>query len=286
MADGTGEERPSTSLGTNELGEKQQLGAGAGPNRVINLEKTASARRTVYVPLKRRAAKFLEALEMTGNVTMARETAGLGRDRVYLHRRENAEFAAAWEAALKGFEARAEAADGPSTGSGHGLSEAELEAAGLVLRRGRGGRLQVAARKPNQWSSRIEEAFLANLAACGNVERAARAAGTTAKTVWERRLACNAFRERMEEAREEAAVRLEWMLIGEGAEMLGEDAAGKRDPQIAMWLLKRRDQERGGTLKRGAGEARPSTFEEAIEALDKKLRALRIPLVPEGSGES
>jgi hypothetical protein len=284
MAEGIAEDGPSTSLGTNGREEKQEQSARSAPNRVINLEKTGSARRTVYVPLKRRAAKFLEALEMTGNVTMALQTAGLGRDRVYLHRKENDAFAAAWEAALAAFRERAEAADGPSTGSGQGFEEAELEAAGLVLRRGRGGRMQVVARKPRQWCARIEEAFLAHLVGCGTVERAARAAGVSAKTVWERRLACHRFRERMDAAREEAAVRLEWMLIGEGAEMLGEDAAGKRDPQIAMWLLKRRDQERSGTLRRGAGAARVWTFDEGIAALEKRLRALRIPLTGEGGG--
>jgi hypothetical protein len=270
MADGIG------TKGSGHL-PSREASAGKGPNRVINLEKTGSARRAVYVPLKRRAARFLEALELTGNVTMARETAGLGKDRVYLHRKENAAFAAAWEAALARFAARVEAQDALP-------HEEALEKDGLVLRRGRGGRVQIVARKPGQWSSRIEEAFLAHLVGCGTVERAARAAGVSAKTVWERRLACHRFRERMDAAREEAAVRLEWMLIGEGAQMLGEDAPGKRDPQIAMWLLKRRDQEQAGTLKRGAGAARVWTFEESIALLEKRLRALKIPLTGEGGG--
>lgn len=278
MADEEKQGQPRPSTLRHGSGEPSLGTGGRLPNRVINLEKTGSARRTVYVPLKRRAAAFLKALENSGNVTMAREAAGLGKDRVYLHRRENAAFAAAWEAALARFGEWAEATDALP-------HEEALEKDGLVLRRGRGGRVQVVARKPGQWCSRIEEAFLGHLVGCGTVERAARAAGVSAKTVWERRLVCHRFRERMDAARDEAAVRLEWMLIGEGAEMLADDAPGKRDPQIAMWLLKRRDQERSGTLKRGAAVERRWTFEESIALLEKRLRALRIPLTGDGGGE-
>lgn len=240
------------------------------PNRVINLEKTASARRRVYVPLKRRAARFLEALEMTGNVTMARETAGLGKDRVYLHRKENAEFAAAWEAALARFAARV---DLPS---GQGLDEAALEKDGLVVRPGRGGRLQVVSARPNQWTRKKEDAFLAHFSVSANVTAASRAAGFTSKAAWERRRTCAHFEQRFEEAKAQALDAIELMLMEEGARLLAAGEGEKPDPQVAMWLLKRRDQAAAGTLRRGGRYApKPPTIEEVTAKIVRRVGAIK-----------
>lgn len=43
---------------------------------------------------------FLAALEETANVTSAAEAAGITRQNAYAYRRDSAEFAAAWDAAL------------------------------------------------------------------------------------------------------------------------------------------------------------------------------------------
>jgi hypothetical protein len=252
------------------------------PNRVINIEKTGSARRSVYVPLKRRAARFLEALELTGNVTMARETAGLGKDRVYLHRRENAAFALAWEAALARFAERVEAEEGLEGG---GLDGAALEAAGLVVRPGRGGRLQLVAARPNQWSRRKEDLFLAHFAVSANVTAAARAAGFSAKAAWERRQASPDFAARFEAAKAEALDGLETMLMEEGARLLAAGDGAKADPQLAMWLLKMRQGQKAGTHKRGGRTPRVATNAEVEAGLLKGLKALGVRVSREGSGE-
>ena len=209
-------------------------------NRIINLEKTGSGRRRVYVPLRRRAARFLATLEQTGNVSMAVEVAGIGKNRIYKHRRENEEFAAQWEAAILAFREREEREDG--------LDEEELEAAGLAVRRGRGGKPQIVSARPNQWSRRKEDIFLAHYRECGNVNRAARAARIAPETAWRRRDHSADFRRRFDEAKVEAVERLELRLIEEGSERLESEDSAKRDPQLAMWLLKRRDAEASGRL--------------------------------------
>jgi hypothetical protein len=233
------------------------------------LEKKGTARRSVYVPLKRRAARFVEALAQTGNVTMARETAGLGKDRVYGHRKENAEFAAAWEAALAAFRARIEAAEeSGELGS--------VEEAGLVLRPGRGGRLQLVSPRPDQWTKKKEEIFLAHFAASANVTAASRAAGFTSKTAWERRRTNADFERRFEEAKAAALDAIELMLMEEGAKLLAAGEGERPDPQLAMWLLKRRDQAAAGGLKRGGryGPRRP-TIEEVTEKITRKVGAIK-----------
>jgi hypothetical protein len=280
---GFGEEGPeeaSTSLGAGprlrsdrtECGLSESDSASAPlpfsqpPRR---LEKTASARRSVYVPLKRRAKRFVEALAASGNVTFACEIAGIGKDRVYKHRRENAVFAADWDAAKAAFEAKAEAEDG--------IDLEALGRDGLAVRRGRGRCVQIVSAHPAAWMKRDEEVFFAHYAGSGNVAAAARAAGFSEKAAWERARKVPAFRARLAEEKEAATERLELYLIQEGTNLLRAADGGKADPQLAMWLLKREDQRRAGTLKRGAAHAQPlaASPEEIVASLEKGLKAFR-----------
>ena len=233
------------------------------PNRVIGLERTGSARRTVYVPLKRRAKRFLEALEACGNVTMAREAAGLGKDRVYLHRRENEEFAAGWEAALAAFRARADEEEG--------IDLDALEKEGLAVRRGPGGHVQIVSAHPRAWRRRDEDLFFALYAESGNVAAAARAAGFSGKAAWERARTHADFARRLAEAKEEATERLHFHLVEEGTNLLRSE---KRDPQLAMWLLKREDQRQAGTLRRGAAAARVPAIEDVADKIVRNIEAI------------
>lgn len=246
------------------------------------LEPAGAVRRRPCVPLKRRAGRFLEALAGCGNVTMALAAAGLGRDRAYRLRREDAGFAAGWAAALARFRDWADGAeglgedeeDGGGGGGGGAGRAAALEADGLVLRRGRGGALQIVSARPNQWSARREATFLAFLAACGNVTAASEAAGFTSKCAWERRRLCPAFAKAWDAAKAEAIDRMEMLLIEEGTNLLRAEDAARRDPQLAMWLLKRRDAEAAGTLKRGRGVPAPRRIEDVRESILGKLSAM------------
>ncbi|TMJ13534.1 MAG: hypothetical protein E6G94_11700 [Alphaproteobacteria bacterium] len=236
-------------------------GGGSAPGRVVSLERTSSERRRVYVPMERRAKRFLEVLATCGNATTARLAAGLGKDRIYQHRKANAPFAAAWAAALDAFAARAEADD-------EALSDAALEPDGMIVRRGRSGRLQVVARRPNLWSKAKEEAFFEHFTETNNVGAASLAAGFTSKTAWERRRICPAFRDRFAAAREDAYEKLEYMLIEAGTELLSSNEAARRNPDLAMWLLRRRDQAAAGSLKRG-GRFMPK--QPSIEEVTAKM---------------
>gem|GEM_PF-1186184 len=234
--------------------------------RVIGLEHAGGARRRIYVPLRRRAARFLEALAESGNVSLACEIAGIGKDRIYKHRRENEGFAGEWAAAKEAFAAKADGED-----------PIDLEALGrdgLAVRRGRGGFVQIVSAHPQAWTRRDEDMFFAHYAESGNVSASARAAGFSEKAAWERARALPAFARRLAEAKLEASERLEYYLIEEGTNQLrGKDGA-RPDPQLAMWLLKRDDQKRAGTLNEGAAWQRPRSLAECRESILRKFSAI------------
>ena len=243
---------------------------------MIKLEHPGGGRRSVYVPVKRRAARFLEALAESGNVSLACDVAGLRKDRAYLLRKDDAAFAAGWAAAKAAFEAKADAAE-------ETLDEEKLRRDGLVVRRGRDGRVQVAKAHARAWGNRHDTIFFAALAQTGNISAAARAAGFSYRAAWARGRTCPAFAELLREEKAAAVERLEFGLLEEGEKALGAGAepdpggeagteTAKRDPELAKWLVKREDQLRAGTLKRGAPAKRRMTFDEAIDRLDKKLR--------------
>lgn len=256
-------------------GESGGGGGGGRRGRALCPARGGAGRRRVQVPLGRRKARFLEALEGCGNVTMALETAGLGRDRAYRLRREDEGFAARWAAAIAAFRLWAEGAEetGACEEGGDGPGAAPGE--GLVLRRGRGGALQIVAARPNQWTAQREETFLAFLKACGNVTAASGAAGFTSKCAWERRRTVPDFARRWDEAKAEAVERMEWLLIEEGTNLLEAQDAARRDPQLAMWLIKRRDAEAAGTLRRGRGVPAPPSIETVEDKIVARVAAIR-----------
>lgn len=217
---------------------------------------------------------FFVRLAATGNATLAAKRAGVARTWVYRWRREDSEFAAEWQAAVERFDrrmkkrARRELGRELVWGLGReralpvraapGDHAARLDGAltregPLVARRGRGGRLQLAAARPNDWSAEKETEFFVHLGATLNVTAAAKAAGFTSKTAWERRRADPAFARRWDAAMEEGSQRLELRLMELAARDIGalaaDDAGAAEaradarplDPDLAKWLLKWRD---------------------------------------------
>jgi hypothetical protein len=202
-------------------------GGGSAAGQVVSLERTGSERRRVYVPLKRRAARFLEVLATCGNATMAAEAAGIGRDRLYRHRRENCDFAADWARAREAFEARAEADDALEA---EGLDEEAIDREGMVVRRGRDGVPQMVRRRSNMWSKAKEEAFFGAFEATACVTAASRAAGMSAKAGFERLRTNAAFHERVI-ALKGAYDSLELRLIAERARAAGGRGPGEARPR-------------------------------------------------------
>jgi hypothetical protein len=147
---------------------------------------------------------FLRALERTGQARAAADDAGVDHTTAYARRRMHADFALAWEAALKAhkervkrerdeemerLDARLSAGQAarldPSTitSSGNGPPPDPSDREELIVS---GNRLKRAS--PERWGKRKQEAFLAELAATGNLRLASKAVGISYEAVRKRRI--------------------------------------------------------------------------------------------------
>ena len=151
-----------------------------------------------------RRETYLEVLAATGNRTAAAAAIGVLPYRMRAMRRRDPALDADCEAAIAAASERLGAAEDPF----EGLDDAQYS----IIRRSRGGRLQVIAAAPGRWSKELEERFLAILAHCGNVEKSARAVGFSGTDMFRRRREWPGFARRWEAALEEAEVRLEFRL--------------------------------------------------------------------------
>lgn len=160
-----------------------------------------------------RRAAFLKALRETGNQTIAAERAKVSRSWVHLHRSTDAAFDAAVRAAIAEAKASLSRADErkPPSGWGH------LDGEELVVKgsggSGGGRRVQIARARLKQWTPRIEDRFLATLAATCNVKAACAQVGMTQASAYLHRRRWPAFAKRWDAAIEEGAVRLEFALL-------------------------------------------------------------------------
>lgn len=214
------------------------------------------------------AAAFLGELEVSGNVLRAAAAAGVGPWTAYRRRARDADFAEAWDAALARARARIAGEGGRSD---------------TVTRR-YAGRPRLTAPRANEWTARTERAFLDHLSLTANVRAAAEAAGVSASGAWLRRRRMPDFAQAWAEAVEDGHARIELLLMERGAEMLGGDDEEDRggdgaaraafDPQIAMWLLKRQDQRRAGTVRRGRAWEREVPIEEVRASIMRKVEAM------------
>ena len=182
----------------------------------------------------RRIAAFLAALRETGNQTIAAERAKVSRSWVSLHRASDPEFRRAMDEAIA--EAKRVLRDASSTtpdqvrgapqderdGGSRGSNKPPsgwgfLDGAELVVRgtggAGGGKRVQIARARLKQWSPRIEDRFLAALAATCNVKAACSEVGMTPASAYNHRNRWPAFARRWDAAVEEGYVRLEAGLI-------------------------------------------------------------------------
>ena len=111
-----------------------------------------------------RRAAFLRRSRETGNQTLAAERAKVSRSWVQLQRSTDPAFKAEVAAAVA--EARANLLAGRGSGSMRPSREwAHLAGEELVVRGSRGRRVQIARARLHQWTPRVEERFLAMLAA-------------------------------------------------------------------------------------------------------------------------
>jgi hypothetical protein len=251
------------------------------------------ARRQVRHLTARRRAKFLEVLEKTGNRRAAAEAIGLDPRLMDQRRQSDALLDRDWKAALAEASRGLAGREGPFDGVDGG-GRRELN----VIKRGRGGRMQIVASGKKRWSKTVEDRFLAALGMCGNVAAAARAVGFTESCVWQRRRAWPAFERAMEQVLEEAEIRIEYRLAMLGSDLEaaalegGENSPenetpdgpmpepppserGKFDPEFALRFLKWREEKRRGRVPKGGRERRrPRSIEDVRDSVVRKLKAI------------
>jgi hypothetical protein len=223
-----------------------------------------------------RRARYLEVLGETGNKRAAAEAIGFRANRMAGMRKRDPAFDAECRAAEAAASERLKDAEGPF----EGVADGEFS----TIRRCRNGRVQIIAVGPGRWSLSVEDRFLAHLERCGNVEASARAVGFAGTDIFRRRRQWPAFASRMEEALDDAEVRLEFRLAtwgnevppggGEASDGAAAGEAVPFDPEFALRFLKWREEKRRGGGRRGRVPAAPS-IEDVTEKIVRKVEAIK-----------
>lgn len=214
---------------------------------------------------------FIQALRRGATVTEAAAAAGFGASSFYRKRRADPEFAAVWAEAL-------EASDAPK-----------------LIKPGNGRPMQMRRTRRLRFSDAKKGLFLAHFAGSCDLAAAAEAAGVSPSTVRNHRLkdpefdaACRSALELGFAALEEAAVR-ERLAAQErlkaGIVPTGEVPA-EFERQMKLLEYWRRRDGRIGPRARSRETLKRWSFDEAMEALAKRLKALNIPVtLPEREQE-
>jgi hypothetical protein len=152
-----------------------------------------------------RCAAFLQAVRETGNQTLAAERAKVSRSWVQLHRTNDPEFDAAVRAAVAEAKAHFERLSATGEGtrkppSGWGYLDGEELVVKGTGGSGGGKRIQIARARLHQWTPRVEDRFLATLAATCNVKAGCAEVGMTAGSAYAHRKRWPAFAARWDAA--------------------------------------------------------------------------------------
>jgi len=179
---------------------------------------------------RRRA--FLAALARSGNQTLAAERAKVSRSWVQLHRSGDPQFRRAMDEAVAAFALGNGAGNAPPSGWGF------LDGAELVVRgtggSGGGKRVQIARARLKEWSPRVENRFLATLAATCNVKAACAEVGLTAASAYNRRRRWPGFQRRWDAAVREGYDRLELGLIDSACNFLSGEGLPDAEAMTGM----------------------------------------------------
>ena len=220
-----------------------------------------------------RRETYLEVLAETGNKRAAAEAIGFRRNRMDGIRRRDPAFAVECDAALAAADTRLKGAEWQF--------EDVIDPEFQTLRQCHNGRVQIIAVGPGRWSKRVEDRFLAILGQCGNVEASARAVGFAGTDIFRRRRQWPGFARRMDEALEEAEVRLEFRLACHGnvvppdGEAIPVDCPQVPfDPDFALRYLKWRQEKKAGRGRRGRVPEPPS-IEAVTEKIVQRVEAIK-----------
>ncbi|HEV2818366.1 MAG TPA: hypothetical protein VGW40_14230 [Allosphingosinicella sp.] len=235
-----------------------------------------------------RRAAFLKAVRETGNQTIAAERAKVSRSWVQLHRTEDPEFRRELEAAIKAAKESltwapdrvrgTRGSNRPPRGWGH-LDGEELVVKGTGGSGG-GKRVQIARARLKQWTPRVEDRFLAVLAATCNVKAACAAVGMTAASAYAHRQRWPGFMARWDAAIEVAYRRIEVALDQAAEQLLGtcdlppEEPLGPMNVDQAIHLMHMHKHQVEGLGKAPGAWRRPRTLDEVRGSILRKLRAI------------
>jgi hypothetical protein len=238
---------------------------------------------SVKMSPQRRAA-FLRALKATGNQALAAECAKVSRRWVCLHRKIDPEFRRESDAAIA--EARASLSWAPDQVRGARGSNRPpsgwgyLDGEELVVRGSNGRRLQIARARLHQWTPRLEDRFLAALAATCNVKAACAEAGMSGPSAYEHRERWPGFAKRWDKAVEMADIRLAFALVEHGTNpfsSLDPPAPVPIPPMSvddALHNLSMHQHQVSGIGGRPGRRGRPPSFEESIRVIASKIEAI------------
>lgn len=223
--------------------------------------------------------RFLQVLRETGNRKAASAAIGVDPRLMDQRREHDPELDRDWEAAVEEAHRGLSGAAGPFDCPQSGRLN--------MIRRGKGGRLQMAASGEDRWNGAVERRFLEALRVCGNVRAAARAVGFSEGTIWERRRKWPAFARALDELLEEVELALEFRLGCQGSDVVpaGDEEPGTGeslapvesapfDPEAAMRFLKWREEKRRGRGRR-APHAKPPSIEEVTEKIVRRVEAIK-----------
>jgi hypothetical protein len=262
--------------------------------------------------------RFLALLRETGNAAAALRIVGhpnMFRKR----RRRDPEFAADWAAAVAAADARLGKATGRFPGEMGTVTSNCPQALlrpgpkkvpkerGLVIRRTRGGRTQIALARECEMTGEQEAEFLARLRATGNFSGSARAVGFQPASLFDRYRKWPAFARDCDAAIEEAEIELDFALVAHAHRLLREPGETAEDdgmegmgtvtsncpreegmgtpacagagtsncPREAMRILAFIDRRRGGRTGRGRRKGPPErSFDEAVASVLAKIAAI------------
>ncbi|TMJ18289.1 MAG: hypothetical protein E6G92_00045 [Alphaproteobacteria bacterium] len=255
-------------------------------------------KRGIWTPQIRE--RFLAALRETGNARAAYRR--IGHQNMFMRRRRSdPEFARDWAEAEK-------AADGKWSAATSAFAAARKRPCKLpksapdpdrllrpmpkrkpeqreqVIRRTRGGRVQIALAPERNMTSEQEGEFLTLLRATGNFSQSALAIGFQPASLFQRMRRWPAFAQDCDSALKEASIQLDYRLAAHahmllkapGAADEPEDDGTPFDPDKAMRILSFLDRRRGGGTTRGRRRKGPPerSFEEAVESVLAKIEAI------------
>lgn len=233
---------------------------------------------------ERRRGRFLEVLAQTGNRRLAAEAIGFEPRLMDQRRQYDALLDRQWREALGEADGRLAGVEGP-------FDPASPDSPAMVVKRGRGGRLQLQKAGEKRWSRAVEDRFLAALGVCGNMAAAARCVGFSKSCIDQRRRKWPDFARRLEEVLEDAEFEIEFRVAAEVRGLKGDshfaDGGARADPaagesdgptpldmDAAMRFLKWRQEKKAGRGRRGRVPAPPS-IEEVTERIVRRVKAIK-----------